>query len=696
MVALIPPRISSLRPLVSPVQLHLNAYSSTYETNEQLKMLINSHRLLDARRLFDQMPYRDSISWTTIISGYLRSSYVFEALSLFSILLSAHPSLPLDPFLLSLALKACSFSPSHLPLASSLHSLSFKSGLLPSSPFVSTSLLHTYSNGNLLSHALQLFDEMPQRNTVAYTAAITALVRSSRYSAALRLFTSMRPCGLPWDSHTYAIILKACANARMLIRGREIHSFTAKLGLDSTSFVANTLASMYSKCGDMHSALVLFHRIRSRDVVSWTNVIAAYAQTGQNVDAVRAFVSMRDSGVSPNEYTYAAVVSACTALTRVDWGEQLHAHVFNRGFASAMSVANSLVTMYSRAGRLHFADVLFREMLVKDLVSWSAIISAYAQEGHVEESFGIFEQMQDSATAPNEFPLASLLSACAGAAVLEPGRQVHALALRAGLGREAMLSSALINMYSKCGSIGEAHKVFDELDHDDVVSWTAMINGYAEHGLSLLAIDMFDKMPAVGLAPDYVTFVGVLSACSHAGLVDLGLKYFKTMKEKYGIEPGREHYGCMVDLLGRAGRLRDAEKVIDEMPQTPDDVVWSALLRASRVHGDVECGRRAAERILEEQPGCAGTHITMSNIYAAKGMWGNAAAMRRAMRSKGVRKEAGWSWIELGDNILVFTAGDRTHWEHDISGMLELVDCMARIDPTGKELIDLQLDPLNY
>ncbi|KAH7651121.1 TPR-like protein [Dioscorea alata] len=689
MLSLIPPRmITTLRSSTSSHHLHLHLpQPSTFETNEQLKALINSHRLHDARHLFDQMPHRDSITWTTIISGYLRSSNSSEALSLFSLLLSTHPSLPLDPFLLSLALKACSFSPSFLPLASSLHSLSLKSGLLPSSPFISTSLLHAYSNSNLLSHSLQLFDEMPQQNTVSYTAAITALVRSANYSTALRLFTSMPQRRIPWDSHSYAIILKACADARLLPRGREIHTFTAKLGLDSTSFIANTLASMYTKCGDTNSAFILFHRIRSPDVVSWTNIIAAHAQTGHNTDAVRAFLSMRDSGVIPNAYTYAAVLSACTALARAEWGEQLHAHVFIRGFARAISVANSLVTLYSRVGHLHSADILFREMPVKDLISWSAIVSAYAQEGHVEESFKLFNQMRDSGPAPNEFTLASLLSACASAAVLEPGRQVHARAQRSGLAKEAAVASALINMYSKCGCIGEASNVFDELDHDDVVSWTAMINGYAEHGLSLVAIKMFDEMPAAGLVPDHVTFVGVLNACSHAGLVDLGLKYFERMKEEYGIEPGKEHYGCMVDVLGRAGRLRDAEKVIDEMPEKGDDVVWSALLRASRVHGDVECGKRAAEKILEEVPECAGTHITMANVYAEKGMWREVATMRRAMRAKGVKKEVGWSWIEVGDDVAVFVAGDRRHEE--ISGMLTLVDCMARM-VTVEEVFDFE------
>ncbi|XP_020266480.1 putative pentatricopeptide repeat-containing protein At3g47840, partial [Asparagus officinalis] len=403
---------------------------------------------------------------------------------------------------------------------------------------------------------------------------------------------------------------------------------------------------MYSKCRDFTQAVLVFKRMLVRDVVSWTSVIATYAQMGREIEAIRSFIAMQSDGVRPNEHTYAEVISV---IGDVALGEQIHVHVIHIGFISTRTVTNTLVTFYSRASRLSSADAVFREIRSKDIVSWSSIISAYAQEGYTEESFSLFAQMRDAGILPTEYQISSLFSTCASSAMLDAGRQLHALMIPTGVESDSKINSSLINMYSKCGMIDEAHRVFKDTGAENVVSWTAMINGYAEHGLSNEAISMFDSMTNTGLVPDQVAYIGVLTACSHAGLVDLGLRYFENMKHNCKIEPWKEHYGCIVDMLGRAGRLKEAENVIDSMPWRADEVVWTTMLRACAVHGDSELGQRAAERVLELEPECAGAHIALSNIYAAKGRWGEAAVMRRAMRGKGVRKEAGWSWIGIGD-----------------------------------------------
>lgn len=670
--------IATVSPL-SPVSF------TTFELNTQLKDLIQSGRLLYARKVFDETSQRerDQITWTTLIKAYLTSSNPLESLYLFKQLHSDSALVP-DQFLLSLALKASASSPSLLTTGESVHAHCVKCGELPSSVFVATALLDMYSRSDPSSpaKALHIFDEMPLKSVVSWTAAINALERAGRCHDAVRWLAAMRRANMNCDSHTYATVFKACANAGLISRGREVHSQTIKAGLDSTSFVANTLATMYSKCGDPAQALLVFERMHIRDVVSWTSAISTYAQMGRQIDAVRAFITMQGDGVWPNEHTYVEVVAACSGFNCFALGEQLHARVTRLGFVAARAVANALVTFYSRTGRLNSADMMFEEISSKDIVSWSSIISAYAQEGHAEESFLLFSQMRRAGIFATEFQLASLLSSCAAMAVLDAGRQVHALMIASGVESDPKISSALINMYSKCGMISEAHRVFDDLRPENVVSWTAMINGYAEHGHCDEAIRLFNSMMDAGLEPDRVAYIGVLTACSHAGLVDLGLEYFETMKEKHKMEPWKEHYGCIVDMFARAGRLREAEEVIEAMQEKADEVVWTAVLRACAVHGDTELGQRAAQRVLELDPECAGVHISLSNMYAAKGRWGDAALMRRALRAKGVRKEAGWSWIGVGDgSVSVFTAGDRSNaMKEDVYGMLELVYSGAKME----------------
>ncbi|XP_077244317.1 tetratricopeptide repeat (TPR)-like superfamily protein [Tasmannia lanceolata] len=662
--------------LTEKIQLGTNV--GPFETNTLMKELIKTGNLSDARYLFDKMPQRDEISWTTIIGGYVNSSNASEALSLFW-LMWVDTTIRMDPFILSLALKACGCNLA-LKQGECIHGYSVKSGFV-NSIFVGSALLDMYTKAGSISTARRVFAEMPLRNVVSWTAIITGLVRAGQSKEALEYFSEMWGSDVECDSYTFATVLKACADLCALNYGKAIHTQAMKFGFDSSSFVANTLAAVYNRCGKLDYGLRLFERMRSRDVVSWTTIIATYVQMGREEHGVQAFVQMRESGVSPNEFTFAAIISGCAGLAKIEWGKQLHACVLCLGLLGFMSVSNAVMTMYSKCGCLDSAAMVFRDMPRRDLVSWSAIISGYSQEGQCEEAFELLSQMRKEGTKPNEFTLASLLSVCAYMAILEQGRQVHAHIHSVGLEQDAMINSALINMYSKCGSIEEASQIFDTMQNEDTVSWTAMLNGYAEHGYSKEAIDLFEKMPKVGLRADYVTFIGVLSACSHAGLVDLGFHYFNSMTSDYQINPGREHYGCMVDLLCRSGRLSDAESMIKSMPFKPDDVVWSTLLRSSRVHGNTECGKRSADQILELQPNCAGTHITLSNIYAATGRWRDAAGVRKLMKSKGVIKEPGWSWIEVKERVSAFVAGDRSHPEgEEICTMLGLLASRAKMD----------------
>ncbi|PKA66571.1 Putative pentatricopeptide repeat-containing protein [Apostasia shenzhenica] len=666
--------------------------SSPFENNTQLKDLVKANRIGDARRLFDEMSHRDEISWTTIVSGYVAASNPIEALSLFSSFL-AEDSLYPDPFIISLAIKACGSTPSLLAHGRAIHALTLKSGAFLS-VFVGSALLDMYSRSapSDTSTPLQVFDEMPVRNVVTWTSAVAALVRAGKCCQALLFFADMSLAGVPFDSHTYAIALKACADDGLSLSGREIHARAFKEGQEGISFVSNGLVTLYSKSGDLRSALAVFARMRSRDVASWTTLISTYSQTGWPADAVATFIQLlaHPNDGAPNDYTYAAVISACAALAEANLGAQLHAQVARRGFAPAASVSNALVSMYARAGLLPSAVAAFRETPAKDLVSWSAVISAHAQEGLTAESFGLFEEMRRraEAAAPTEYTLASLLSACACNASLEAGQQAHARAIAAGLEAKPMVTSALIAMYGKSGNVDAAAGVFSESRPTDTVSWTAMITGFAEHGRNREAIQLFDEMRERKIEIDPVTLLGVLTACSHGGMVDEGLRYFDAMRGE-GMEPEKEHYGCVVDMLGRAGRVKEAERIVERLPEgMADEVAWTAILRSCEGWGEVEVGSRAAGRAVEVEPGGAGVRVAMANLYAKERRWREAAAVRKEMREKGVRKEVGWSWVAgSGGEVEVFVAAGREHPRaEEVYQMIELVDFGARVAGRAVEM----------
>ncbi|KAL3642340.1 hypothetical protein CASFOL_013155 [Castilleja foliolosa] len=641
------------------------------ELNSHLKHLTKTGDLKTARHMFDTLPHRDVISWTTIISGYVNASEPSEALSLFS-KMWVDPSVRMDPFVLSLALKACGHN-MYVNYGQTLHGYSVKSGF-ENSIFVGSSILDMYMKNGRVNEGLLFFDNMLLRNVVSWTAVITGLVRAGFNSQGLSYFAKMWADGVEYDSYTFAIALKACADLELLRNGKEIHTRTIKKGVDTTSYVANSLAAMYNKCGKLTHGFRLFENMSKPDVVSWTSVINTYVQTGQEKQGINSFLQMRSCGVCPNGYTYAAVISGIANIARLDWGQQLHAHVFRLGLVSSLSVANSLMAMYSKSGFSNLASRMFHEMTRRDIFTWTTIIAGFSQGGFEDEAFELFSWMRRNGPKPTEFALSSMLSVCGNTAILDNGRQLHAYALTVGLDQMSNIKSSLINMYSKCGSILDAVKIFNVSESDDIVSLTAMINGYAEHGFSQEAIDLFEKITSVGLRPDSVTFIGVLSACNHVGLLDLGFHYFDLMTKDYQIKPCKEHYGCMIDLLCRAGRLREAKNMINSMPFEKDDVVWSTLLRASREKGDVECGRIAAEEILRLDPDCAVAHITLANIYSSTGKWREAADVRRLMKSKGVIKEPGWSWIKIKDQVSAFVSGDKNHpWCDDIYDLLELI-----------------------
>ncbi|XAR54374.1 hypothetical protein NMG60_11029470 [Bertholletia excelsa] len=362
---------------------------------------------------------------------------------------------------------------------------------------------------------------------------------------------------------------------------------------------------------------------------------------------------MNREGLGLNPSVVSQALSSCGSERTVNIGIQVHSLAIKTGFLANVFVGSSLMSFYSKCGQLDCAYEVFDEMPVRDVVSWTTIITGFAQKLQVDGCLELYNRMRNSTIKPNDFTFTSLLSACMGSGTLGRGMSTHCEAIQMGFDSYLHVSNALISMYSKCGDVKEALHIFESMGLKDLVSWNSMIAGYALHGLALQAIDLFERMTKAGLEPDAITFLGVLSSCRHAAFVEQGQFYFNSMVE-FRVEPEMDHYSCMVDLLGRAGDIKGTRDFIKKMPFNPNAVVWGSLLSACRLHGNVWIGIEAAERRIALEPECAATHLQLVNFYASVGCWDQFARVRKLMRDKGVKTDPGYSWVEIGNEVHIF------------------------------------------
>jgi pentatricopeptide repeat protein len=522
-------------------------------------------------------------------------------------------------------------------------------------------LVNMYAKCGKLMDARRAFEEMPERNVCSWTVMITAYSKHGLAEEAFALFHQMQRSGIQPNQFTFSSVLSACSDLAALQQGMEIHEKINRSGFQSNVAVANALVYMYAKCGRMDKARDAFDNMRQRNVISWTAMIAGYARNDWGEEALRLFEQMQLAGVKPNMKTFASVLPACGALSALQQGMKIHEEITRSGFQSDVIVDSALVDMYAKCGSIEKARDLFDKMSKRDAVSWTVMIAGCAQNGVGYEALRLFKQMQLAGVKPIAKTFANVLPACANLAALEQGIEIHEEIIKSGFNSDILVMNALIDMYAKCGSIEKAREVFENLHTRDVVSWTAMIAGYAMHGFGKEAIALFQQMEDSGINPNDITLVCVFSACCHVGLVDEGYSYFNRMSTYYHITPRVEHYSCMVDLLGRTGRLEEARDLINKMPIKPDAAVWRSLLGACRIHHNVELGECVAEHLFELEPKNAAPYVLLSNIYAEAGKWAEIEKVRKMMKERGVIKTPGCSWIEVNKQVHAFLVGDRSH-----------------------------------
>ncbi|XP_039115195.1 pentatricopeptide repeat-containing protein At1g08070, chloroplastic-like [Dioscorea cayenensis subsp. rotundata] len=481
---------------------------------------------------------------------------------------------------------------------------------------------------------------------------------------AISFYDSIRIHGVVPDNYTFTSTLKAAARLFIPQRGREIHSLSFKLGLESDTFVLNSLIHMYSVCGLLGHARKAFDLAPdfARDLVSWNSMISGYSQSNHCDEALQVFCEMVRRSIRFDAMTPVGALSACGRRVDLDTGQKIHALVVVNGFHLDFYLGSSLVSMYARCGAVDLARQLFDGMPQRNVVCWTSMISGYAHSGLFVESIELFRQMQMEGVKADSATIASVVSSCAQTGALDQGRYLHAYCDTNGLGMILNVKNALIDMYSKCGDINRALQIFKGLVQKDVFSWTVMISGLAMNGYSEEALDLFSQMEAQAeVKANEVTFLGVLSACSHGGMVEKGYYYFNCMTKVYGLIPKIEHYGCMVDLLGRAKLVVQAEHLIRDMPIEPDAVIWRSLLFACRSNGNVKLAEFATGRIMKLEPRRCGSHVLLSNVYASTSRWTDVNRVRKVMHDNSIRKQPGCSFIEVNGVVHEFLVSDSSH-----------------------------------
>ncbi|BFG32183.1 hypothetical protein CerSpe_184570 [Prunus speciosa] len=540
------------------------------------------------------------------------------------------------------------------------------SGVLAHDSFVSSKLLlRSLPHGLDFSRAL--FSQIQNPNVFACNFIFKAYSHSSSPLEALYLYNFIRrrfPHLLP-DNYSFPFLFKACSLLQLPHKGQELHALTLILGLHDDVFVQNGLVSMYSACGLLDSARKVFDLVPGlvRDVVSWNSVISGYLHSHRNWDALQVFEEMLgDRSTRPDKVTLVSALTASARLGSLGLGRKIHGLVLGRGFALDVFLGSSLIDMYAKCGRMDDARKVFDRVPHRNVVSWTSMIAGYTQSRSFKDAIELFREMQLEGVEADAAMVACVISACGHSGALDHGRWVHTYCKRSGIDMNMSVKNALIDMYSKCGDIERALEIFHGMSSRDVFTWTAMITGLAMNGDSVRALEMFSQMEASSnVRQNEVTFLGVLSACSHGGFVEKGFWYFKAMSEIYKLVPRIEHYGCMVDLLGRANLLNEAEKFIRAMPIQPDVVIWRSLLFACRTYGNTELAEFAAKNIENLEPRRFESRVLLSNLYASTSRWYDVNKLRKGMPLQGIQKQPGCSLIEVDGLVHEFTVADCLH-----------------------------------
>ncbi|XP_054812712.1 pentatricopeptide repeat-containing protein At4g16835, mitochondrial-like [Prosopis cineraria] len=505
-----------------------------------------------------------------------------------------------------------------------------------------TTMSIPFSPESSLLRQHQLYD------VVELNKIISSYVRAGDMDSAIHVFQNMKvKTTITWNS-----ILAGYAKKPGKIK-EACELFVKIPEPDTISY--NIMLACYWNNFDIDNACALFDIMPVKDIASWNTMISGYAQMGKMGEARELFSVMPEK----NSVSWSAMVSGYVLCGDLDSALE----IFNSATIKSVVAWTAMITGYMKFGRVQSAERLFREMPLKNLVTWNAMIAGCIENNQAENGLKLFKKLLEIGFKANASSLSSVLLGCSTLSSLQLGKQVHQLICKSPLVSDTTVGTSLISMYSKCGDLNDAWKLFVQISPKDIVTWNAMISGYAQHGAGEKALHLFDEMKRGGINPDWITFIAVLLACNHAGLVDLGIHYFESMARDFGVEAKLDHYTCMVDLLGRAGRLSEAVCLIKNMPFKPHSSIFGTLLGACRIHKNLHIADFAAKNLLALDPTNAAGYVQLANIYAAQNRWDHVARVRRSMKENNVVKTPGYSWLEVDNMVHEFRSSDRLHPE---------------------------------
>lgn len=653
---------SGLEDLTLGVQIHALAVKTGLDVDVRagsalVDMYGKCRCLEDALCFFHGMGERNSVSWCAALAGCVQSEQYTRGLELFvqmqrlglGVIQAAYASV-----FRSCAALSC------LSTARKLHAHAIKNNF-HSDRVVGTAIVDVYAKADSLVDARRAFFGLPNHNVETCNAMMVGLVRAGLGAEAMQLFQFIIRSGIGFDVVSLSGVFSACAEVKGYFQGLQIHCLAIKSGFDVDICVRNAILDLYGKCKALEEAHLIFLEMEQRDSVSWNAIIAALEQNECYEGTIAHFNEMLRAGLEPDDFTYGSVLKACAGLQSVEYGLMVHDKVIKSGLGSDDFVASTVVDMYCKCGMITDAQKLHERIGSQQLVSWNSIISGFSLNKQSEEAQKFFSEMLNMGVKPDHFTYATVLDTCANLATIELGKQIHGQIIKQEMLGDEYISSTLVDMYAKCGSMPDSLLMFEKAQKLDFVSWNAMICGYALHGQGLEALEMFERMEKANVVPNHATFVAVLRACSHVGLLDDGCRYFHLMTTRYKLEPQLEHFACMVDILGRLKGPEDALKFIRSMPFEADAVIWKTLLSICKIRQDVEVAEIASSNVLRLDPEDSSVYILLSNLYAESGKWVDVSRTRRLMMQGRLKKEPGCSWIEVQCETHGFLVGDKLH-----------------------------------
>ncbi|XP_026662816.2 pentatricopeptide repeat-containing protein At2g13600-like [Phoenix dactylifera] len=632
--------------------------------NSLINLYFKCKSVGDAEMVFSCMPERDVYTWTVMVSGFAMSGSLEKAMDSFN--------------------------------------------KMPCRNTVSwNSMISAYQSEGYDEMALDLFYKMREQGEAPNKPTFLAVLKACASQHLLETGQGVHCClvKLAWIKNVdiRCTLMDMYVKCGELLDVQRVFNEISEHNVVSRSI----LVAGYAQNGKIEEAERIFSGLLERNVISWNVMIAGYVQNGMLDRAFGLFIDMIKDDVRPNCFTLTILLSGCSSSKFTRSGKKFHGYVMKVGLQSNISIGNSLITMYGEQGNVGYARLVFDTMPQYDVISCTAIVAAYTSNNDVAEARNVFDQMpqknliswntmmfgylqnskhietntvtgmtnldalsffyemEQSELKPDQFSYNCALSACAAIGALEQARAIHCRAIKRGLITDLGVGNALITVYGKCGALNEAEMIFHTMTNPDMISWNALLTGYSQNGRGSEVLDFYEKMQNSGVQPNHVTFISLLTACSYLGEVVKGQQFFYAMEKEHSISPTKEHYACMVDLLGRAGHLKDAESIIVNMPIEPDAAVWGALLGACKIYGDTVIGRRAADQFFHLEPNNSSAYIALAETFAAARLWEDVANLRAVMKEKRLLKEPGCSWIEIRNQKHMFLSGDSCHQQKD-------------------------------